>query len=78
MNDTKLVKVLNPTDYLLEEPTRLNFFKFLFLDDVIKKLSAADVLHNQEQLLRSFDDLKKLNDVWVSDHLQNVYFPRHS
>lgn len=39
------------------------------LDDVVEELSAFHVLHYEEELLWSFNDLVQLDDVGVPDQL---------
>ena len=60
MTDTAAVNVFNATDNLLEKLARLCLFEFLTLDDMIEQLPSARVLHDQEQLPRSFDNLKDI------------------
>ena len=42
-------------------------------DDIVKKFSAFHILHDQKELFRGFDDLIQLDDVGMSDQLQDVY-----
>lgn len=78
MNDSKLMQVLNSTNDLLEEPTSFRFLQLLLLHNVIKQLTSADVLHYQEELLWCFNNFEKLDNVWVTNHLQNINFPCNS
>ena len=66
------MKVLNATDYLLEELARLGLLQLLLLDNVVEKLAATHKLHNEEQLLRRLDNLEELDDVRMPDKLQDV------
>ena len=68
----KLVEVLDATDDLLEELAGLHLLQLLLLDDVVEKFATTDELHDEEQLLGRLDDFEKLDDVGVSDHLENV------
>ena len=78
MNDIKLVQILNARNYLMEKFKCMRFLDPLVLDDVVEQFTAICVLHNQVQLLGCFDDFVELNDVGVSDHLQNVDFAGNS
>ena len=57
MADSNLVDVFDAADYLLREFARLLFLQPLPLNDVVEQLTAARVLHNQEQLATSLDNL---------------------
>ena len=39
--------------------------------DVVEKLAAVVILHDHVQLFFGLDDLVKLDDVWMSDLLQD-------
>ena len=58
MYDTKLVEVFNRTLNLLEVLAGFLLSKLLFFDNVIKELTARDILHNQEQLFGCLDNFK--------------------
>lgn len=51
--------VLHAADHLLEKLASLCFLQLFALDDVVEQLAPARVLHDQEQLPRSFDNLSK-------------------
>lgn len=72
------MQVLHAADDLLNEGAGFRFFELLLLHDVVEKLATADVLHNQEQLLGRLDDFKQLDNVRVSDHLQDLNFASHA
>lgn len=78
MYNTQLMQVLNTTDDLLHKGTCFLLFELLLLNDIVKKLSATDVLHDQEQLLGRLNDFKQLNYIWVSNHFENINFTGHS
>ena len=78
MNDAQLVQVLDAANYLLEELTGLGLLELLLFDDVIEQLATTNVLHDKEQLLGRLDNLKELDDVGMSNHLEDIDFPRHS
>ena len=44
----------------------------LAFDDVVEELSILHVLHDEEELFGGFDDLVELDDVGVSDQLEDV------
>ena len=78
MHDAKLVQVFDSADDLLEELASLGFFKLLFLDDIVEKLTSADELHDEKELLWRLNNFKQLDDVWVPDKLKNVNLSSHS
>ena len=78
MHDPKLVQVLNRTLDLLEKLASLRLRQLLLVHDVLEQLAAADVLHDQKELLRRLYNFKQLDDVGVPDHLQNFDFAAHS
>jgi hypothetical protein len=43
----------------------------LFFDNVVEKLTATHVLHDQKKLFWRLNDFEELNDVWVSHHFQD-------
>ena len=47
-------------------------------DDVVKQLAAAAIFHDNVELFFGFNNLVELNDVWMSDLLQNFDFSRDS
>jgi hypothetical protein len=72
VNDAQLMQVLNAAYDLLEETASFNFLELLFLNDVVKKFSSADILHDQKELLGCLDNFEELDDVGVSDHFKDV------
>ena len=44
----------------------------LLLHDVVEQLTVGTVLHHQEQVLFSLNDLVKLDDVGMPHHLEDV------
>ena len=78
MYNSEFMEILNTADDLLEEFARLSFLKLLFLDNIIEELTPRHKLHDQEELLRRLNDFKELDDVWVSDHFQDLNFSRHA
>ena len=59
MHNTQLMKIGHPTDNVLEEPASLQFLQFGLLDNIVKELSLLNVLHDQKQVPRSFDNLAR-------------------
>lgn len=53
------------------------FQPFLF-DDQFKEFALRHILHDEEELLGCLNDLVELDDIWVSDLLQDMDFPCHS
>ena len=72
------MKVLNPCNDLMQEPTRLFFLNPLVFNNVLKQLSASCILHYQVQLFWSFNYLVQLNNIWMPDHLQDVNLSSYS
>ena len=56
------MNVLNPRNDLLEELAGLLLLELLALDNVFKKFSPRSVLHDQEQLSRSFNNLYTMRE----------------
>ena len=56
-----LVNILDARYYLLEEPARFVLLKPLPLDDVVEEFTSTRVLHDEEQLARSLNDLQANN-----------------
>jgi len=65
--------VFNPRNDLIENFAGFILVHSLFFHNVIEKLSFTEELHDQEKVLWWFYNLIKLDDVGVSDKLQNVY-----
>jgi len=70
--NVQLMDVFNSGDNLLIKLARLSFLELLFLDNVVKKLSATCILHYKIEQLRSLNYFVKLNNVWVTNQLKNV------
>ena len=89
MADFNLVYVFDPRDYLLEKLAPFLLLQAFPLHYIVEELTTPSIFHDQEQLLRSFNNLHphynisaayliKLNDVRVANDFQNVYFSRHA
>jgi hypothetical protein len=76
MHDAKFMEVFNAADDLLEKFACLWFLELLLLHDVVKEFTSTHELHNQEELFRGLDDLEQLDNVGMSDHLEDVNFTR--
>lgn len=68
---------------LLNESACLFFLQSFPFNDKIKQFATCSILHYQKQLPWCFNNLKKLkfntyliklNDIWMSDYLQNMNF----
>lgn len=75
MDNVQLVQVLDASDDLVEKGQSFRLLDPLILYDIVEELTATGILHDEIQLLRGLDNLVKLNNVRVTDHLQNVDFP---
>ena len=62
----------------MEKATGFTILQSTFFNDVIKEFSTTCIFHNQEKLLRSFNDLIQLNDVGMSNYFQNMYLTHDS
>ena len=78
MHYIQFMQVFDSLNDLLEEFAGLWFFDTWVCDDVVEEFSAWCVLHDEVELLLRFDDFVQLNDVWMSDHFEDVNFPGNS
>jgi hypothetical protein len=78
VHDVQSVQVLHSIHDLLEEPACLVLLDSSLSHDVVEQLSSTSILHDQVEFLLGFNDLKELDDVGMSDLLQNVDFPSYS
>ena len=78
MHDIQATDVLNASYDLLEESACLLLFDPLHLYYVVEKLAALSIFHNQVQLFLGLDDLVELDDLGVSDYLQNMDLSGHA
>lgn len=62
----------------MEEPTSFTILESAFLNDVVEEFATTGVLHDQEELLGSLNDLVELDDIGVPDDFQNVDLSHHS
>lgn len=61
MDNVEFVNILDSCNNLLENGACLILWNFFRFDDIVEQLSRIHVLHDQEKLLGSLDDLIKLN-----------------
>lgn len=61
----------------MEKPASLRFLDPLVLDNKIEKLAPTCILHDQVELLRCLNNFIKLDYVWVSYQLEDMYLPCH-
>jgi hypothetical protein len=76
--NSDFVDVLDARNNLLEEFTSFIFLQALSFDDIVEEFSSARILHDEEQLARSFDNFVQLDNVRVPHDFQNVDFPCNS
>lgn len=69
MNNVEFGHVLNTREQLLKEAASLFLLDALMLHDVVEELATRGVLHDEVELLLSFDDLVEVDDVRVVHHL---------
>ena len=62
----------------MEKATGLFVRQTLFLNYVVKKLTARNILHNKKQLSASFNYFVKLNNIWMSYDLYNLNFSHYA
>jgi len=74
MDDAELVTVDQRVKYGGDNVTGLCLRESFLLQDLIKQLSALHELHDEEEVLVVFVDVKELDDVGVIDLLQDVDF----
>ena len=72
MHYVQLVYVFDTSEYLLKELASLFLFQTSVCDYVIEKFTPRSVLHDEVQLFRGLDDLIKLDDIRMTNELQDV------
>lgn len=75
---THVVHILDSRYNLPKEPRSLTLIKSFFLDNVLEKFPFTDMLHNQEQFLRSFNNFVQLDNIGMVHQFQYIYFSGHS
>ncbi len=78
MHDVQFMDVLNSADDLLENLARLIFLHFSLFNNVIEKFTVFNELHYYEKLLWSLNNFVKLDDIRMSDDIQNMNLSRYS
>lgn len=78
VHDAEFMEVLHAADDLLKKLAGLRLLQLLLFHDVVKELAARDELHDEEELFGCLDDLKELDNVRVSDQLEDVDFSGHT
>ena len=78
MDDVELMEVFNTSDDLVEEFEGLRLLNTLVLHDIVEELTSIRIFHDQIELLWRLNDFVKLDDVWVSNHFENMDFSRNS
>ena len=61
------MNILDSTDDLFEHLAGLFLPHFLFIDDVVKKLSILHKFHDEEKMFGGLNDLIELNDVGMAN-----------
>lgn len=74
MTDTALVQVLNSADQLPVELCSLLFVEASITDNEIEQLATVGMFHNHEKFLFCLNDFVKLDDVRVSNFLEDLDF----
>ena len=74
VDDVLGVEVLQRVDDLNKKSERGFFVEVLSRDDEVVQLSAAHVLHDEEDAAGALDDVVELNDVGVGDGLGDLQF----
>ena len=74
----QLVYVFDTGEDLLKELASLFLFQASVCDYVIKKFSPRGVLHDQVQLFRGLNDLIKLDDIRVTNELEDMNFASYT
>ena len=78
MANAGLVDILDTRNQFQVKLARLLLAKSCMPNDVVEQFSSIAVLHDHVQFFLRLDDLIELDDVGVSDLLQDLYFPRNS
>ena len=72
MTHLDLVKVFDTGQNLMEKSTGFRILKLSLLDDVVEQFAPTCILHDEEKLLGSLNDLVQLNYVWMAHDLENM------
>jgi len=72
MHDIQTADVFDTSNNLLEKSAGLFLFDPLDLDDIVEKFTALGVFHDEVEFLLSLDDFIELNDLRMTDDLEDV------
>ena len=68
MADFDLMDVFDTRDYLLEKLAPFLLLQAFPLNDIVEELAAPSIFHDQEQLLRGFNNLYTARLEHLSQH----------
>lgn len=72
MTHLDLVQILDAGENLVEKATGLGVLEPALFDDVIKELATGCILHYQEKLFASLNDLIQLHNIRVTHDFQDM------
>jgi len=72
------LKILNRQNQLVENVASLILRNSLASDNLIVKFSPIRLLHDEKKLFFCFVDIEELDEMRMSDFLQNRYLPCNS
>lgn len=72
------MEIFNTRYNLLEVFTSFLLLESCVLDDIVKELASTGIFHDKIELFGGFDNLIKLDNVRVPDHLENLNLPGDS
>ena len=78
MDDVHFVDFVHSRQDLVEEADRLALLHPAVRNDVVEKLPAASILHDEIQLSRCLDDFIELHHVGMPNELQDVDLAGHA
>ena len=73
MHNSNFMKMLNSIDKLFKKLASFGLFESFLFENKLKKFSFWDILHDEKELFGRFNNLIELDDIGVSDLLQDVY-----
>ena len=62
----------------MEEFNCHRLFHSVIFNDMVKKLTTTDILHDEVQLFWSLNNFVQLDNIGMPDHLKNMDFSSHS
>lgn len=72
MRNPNPMHILYPINYLMKHPLRLPLTNSLIPHYMVEQLTILHVLHNEEELFGCLDDLVELDEVRVTNVLEDV------